>query len=96
LRESLNRTNKPKPISNLSIISNKRGRLQASAIEGWKLRIKELIKHFQEISFQHIFREYNKEADLLSKQALQEPEGRITYYKWENGTEGPKRHLILF
>jgi ribonuclease HI len=73
-----------------------RGRLQASAIEGWKLRTKELLKNFQEISFQHIFREFNKEADHLSKQAIHEPEGRITYFKWENGTEGPKRHLILF
>jgi ribonuclease HI len=75
---------------------SKRGRLQASAIEGWKSRIKELIKPFQEISFEHIYREYNKEADLLSKQALWEPEGRITYYKWDNGTEGPRRHLSLY
>jgi hypothetical protein len=30
---------------------NNRGRLQASAIEGWKPKIKELINHFQEIIF---------------------------------------------
>jgi hypothetical protein len=73
-----------------------RGRLQASAIKGWKLRTRELLKNFKEISIYHIFREFNKEADHLSKQAIHEPEGRITYFKWENGTKGPKRHLILF
>jgi ribonuclease HI len=73
-----------------------RGRLQESAIEDWKSRIKDLIKHFHAISFVHIFREFNMEADLLSKQALREPEGRITYYLWTNGTEGPRRHLSLY
>jgi ribonuclease HI len=72
-----------------------RGRLQACAIEGWKSRIKDLIKHFHFVSFEHIFRNFNMEADLLSKQALREPEGRITYYPWSNGTEGPRRHLSL-
>jgi ribonuclease HI len=72
-----------------------RGRLQASAIEGWKSRIKNLIKHFHAISFEHIFREFNMEADLLSKKALREPKGIITYYLWTNGTEGPRRHLSL-
>jgi ribonuclease HI len=73
-----------------------RGRLQASTIEGWKSKIKELIKPFQAISFEHIYREFNEEADLLSKQELREPEGRITYYQWVNGTEGPMRHLNLY
>jgi ribonuclease HI len=75
---------------------NEKGRLQASAIECWKLRIKELIKNFQEISFAHIFREFNKEADFLSKQAIQEPEGRITFFKWVDGIEGPKSHFNLY
>jgi hypothetical protein len=75
---------------------NNRGRLQASAIEGCKLRTKELIKKIQEISFQHIYREFNTEADQLSKQVIHEPKGRITYYKWENGIAGPISHLILF
>jgi ribonuclease HI len=47
-----------------------RGRLQASAIEGWKSRIKDLIKSFHAISFEHIYREFNVEADLLSKQGI--------------------------
>ena len=75
---------------------NNRGRLHASAIEGFKHRTKELIKKIQEISFQHIFREFNKEVDQLSKQPINEPEGKISYYKWENGAAGPIQHLILF
>ena len=63
-----------------------RGRLQVCAIEGWKSRIKDLIKLFQSIGFEHIFRNYNMEASLLSKQTLGELEGKITYYIWSNGT----------
>jgi hypothetical protein len=56
---------------------NHRGRLQAISIEGWKLRTMDLTTLFQEISFHHIFREFNKEADQLSKQALLEPGRQI-------------------
>jgi hypothetical protein len=73
-----------------------RGRLQSSTIEGWKSRIKDLIKSFHAISFEHIYREFNVEVDHLSKLALREPEGRITFYQWINGIEGPKRHLSLY
>jgi len=66
------------------------GRLQASAIEGWKSKINDLIKSFHAISFDHIYKEFNVEVYLLSKLALREPKGRITYYQWINGIEGPK------
>jgi len=75
---------------------NNRGRFHASAIEGWKHRTKELIKRFQEISFQHIFRDFNKEADQLSKQAIREPDGRISFYKWDSGSAGPMNYLVLY
>jgi hypothetical protein len=35
---------------------------------------------FQKISYSHIFREHNKSVDLLSKLALQEKMGIITYH----------------
>jgi len=54
---------------------NDRGQLQTSSIEGWKIRTKDLLKNFQAISFHHIYREFNKEADKISKQALLEHEG---------------------
>jgi ribonuclease HI len=68
---------------------NNRGRLQASAIEGWKLRTKELIKYFQEISFQHIFREFNKEADQLSKQAIMNQKAEYHISSGKMGLQGP-------
>jgi hypothetical protein len=59
---------------------NHKGKLQAIDIEGWKLRTMELTTLFQGINFHHIFEEFNKETDQLSKQALLEPENRLTYY----------------
>jgi hypothetical protein len=35
------------------------------------------------------------EAYHLSKNALEEPEGEISYYHWSNGVEGPRRHKII-
>jgi hypothetical protein len=75
---------------------NDKGQLKACSIEGWKIRTKDLIKNFQAISFHHIFREFNKEADQLSKKALLEPEGKISYYLWEPGGAGPMNHLAMF
>jgi ribonuclease HI len=73
-----------------------KGNLHSTAIEGWKQRINELINSFQGIYFQHIYRDFNVEADLLSKQALSEPRGRLSYYVWDGGTTGPTFHINLF
>jgi hypothetical protein len=70
--------------------------LNASDLEGWKRRTKELSSLFQEISYIHIYREHNKEADRLSKQALLGPSGRLTYYHLDNGKADPPTHLKLF
>jgi len=74
---------------------NDKGRLMVPSIEGWKKITKILIQNFQSIVFQHIFRVFNSNADFLSKQALMESEGLITYYKWTNGGEGPRRQLKI-
>jgi len=70
--------------------------LKANHLEGWKYRTKELTSQFQEIDFNHIFRDFNKEADLLSKKALLGPFGRLTYFFLINGKAGPPNHLNLF
>jgi hypothetical protein len=62
------------------------GNLQSTAIEGWKRRTLELTTSFSGIHYHHIYREFNKEVDLLSKQALLEPKGRLSYFIWEGGT----------
>jgi hypothetical protein len=74
---------------------SKKGRLQVSSLDGWKNRILILIKNFQNISFHHVHRQFNTEADFLSKQALGEPEGQIFYVRWHRGIEGTKEYLNI-
>jgi ribonuclease HI len=54
-----------------------KGRLQVVSLDCWKDRIIEIFKLFQKLTFTHVYREENKEADSLSKQALQK-------VPWEN------------
>jgi ribonuclease HI len=75
---------------------NNKGNLQVISLDCWKERIRDLNKNFSSINFSHIYRDYNKEADLLSKQALQMQEGKIAYNHWEGGNEGPTLFLNLF
>lgn len=44
--------------------------LEVLNLAAWKHRIGEMRGYFQEIKFQHIYREFNKYADRLSKSAL--------------------------
>jgi len=44
-----------------------KGRLPVSLVEGWKVRIKLLAQKFHSISVQHIYRNFNTDADVLSK-----------------------------
>lgn len=39
-------------------------------LEAWKCRILELKNSFSSLHFCHIYREFNREADLLSKEAV--------------------------
>jgi ribonuclease HI len=75
---------------------NHKGHLHSTAIEGWKQRTMELSSSFQGICWQHIYRDFNKEVDLLSKKALMEPRGRLSYYIWDGGTTGHVHHIFLF
>jgi len=75
---------------------NTKGNLQAINVEAWKTRIKEQMPTFQGINFQHIYRESNKEADLLSKRALTSPKGKLIYCTWNRESEGPTLHINPF
>ena len=75
---------------------NQKGRLHEVNIEGWKLKTKELATSFQDISFQYIYRDHNKEANFVSKRELKEPEGRLSLFLRENGTESHHSHLNIF
>jgi hypothetical protein len=72
-----------------------KGRLQVAALEGWKIRIKELTKLFRSIKYQHIYRDFNMEADKQSKLALEENEGFLYYHQWINGAEGPRKQIRI-
>ena len=75
---------------------NNRGKLHVLSLVRWKDRIKDLTLAFNSISFTHIYREQNKEADYLSKKALQMQEGKISYNKWIEGNKGPPLFLNLY
>jgi hypothetical protein len=59
-------------------------------------KIEELTHSFSNTKFDHIYREENSEADALSKLAMQVPEGKIHYNKWQDGHEGPLLSLCLY
>ena len=73
-----------------------KGALQVVTLDCWKDRISDLIKLFKAITFSHIYKEDNEEADCLSKQALQKQSGKITYNLWEYNHEGSTMFLKLY
>jgi hypothetical protein len=62
---------------------------QVAALECWKERTQDATLLFRKLSFSHIYRERNSEANTLSKKALHLPPGQICFTKWEDGNEGP-------
>jgi hypothetical protein len=71
------------------------GDLQSISLLAWKDRIRSLFSSFKNLSFNHIYREYNRYVDHLSKLALQKKEGIITYNLWIDGHEGPSHFITL-
>ena len=65
-------------------------------IECWKLKILDLASNFSDISFQHIYRDHNKEVDLLSKRAQKETKGRLSVFHWENVEENAHSFINIF
>jgi hypothetical protein len=75
---------------------NRKGSILVANLDGWKERINDLIPLFRSITFAHIYREENKEADLLSKKALHLCQGQISYSHWVDGQEGPTLFLHMY
>jgi hypothetical protein len=74
---------------------NLKGNLNDIITEGWKQRIRDLLGTFKGISFQHIYRESNDQADHLSKLALSKTKGRLTYFSWDGSSAGHPQHVIF-
>jgi ribonuclease HI len=69
--------------------------IRVAALTCWKERTKEATRLFRNLSFHHIFREENKVADSLSKQALHLPPNQILFSFWEDGHEGLSYKIYL-
>ena len=48
----------------------KTSKLQAATLEGWKSKVENLLSSFTRLDALHIYREYNQEANALSKGLL--------------------------
>jgi ribonuclease HI len=72
------------------------GKLHSIALLAWMDRIRSIQCHFKKLTFTHASREYNREADLLSKTTLQKKAGLISYNQWLDGHEGPTHVIKIF
>jgi len=54
---------------------NDKSNLDLNYLRQWKEKIRLLKKGYEKINFMHIHRQFNKEAENLSKKALKEPFG---------------------
>jgi ribonuclease HI len=75
---------------------NHKNVLQVTTLEGWKHRTTMLVNRFTTVQFFHIFREFNIEADRLSKKALLAPEGIISLQLWTGASAGPIRQINIY
>jgi ribonuclease HI len=69
--------------------------LQVITLQPWLTRIRQLSENFQNLKIQHIYREYNREANQLSKQALHLEEGFLYYAKGVGAHVEPFERLTL-
>lgn len=53
----------------------------------WRTRVRALILHFNHISFSHMFRCFNGEADRLSKSSLGRMDGHIHFAEFNDGVQ---------
>ena len=54
-------------------------------LEAWCNNIKKLISWFTSVDFNHVYREYNRRADSLSKDGLLLAPGHLTYMEYCKG-----------
>ena len=74
---------------------NGRADFHVADLISWKERTREATKLLNHITFSHIYKGDNMEADILSKKALSLPSGQILFTRWEEGNEGPTSRINL-
>jgi ribonuclease HI len=75
---------------------NQKSNLHSVHIEGWKHKTLELSKLFSDISFHHLSRSFNCEADALSKKALKDVVGRLSIFHCDSGIESSTTCISIF
>lgn len=60
--------------------------LNVIGLTHWLDAARKLILEFEHIHFEHIYREVNREADMLSKRALHSQAGTIMWQEWRDDT----------
>jgi ribonuclease HI len=92
-------------IDNLHLIGDSRviidwlnhlGKLNIITLLAWKDRIRSLLHYFKNLTFTHTSREFNRDADLLSKAILQGILGLFIYNQWQDGHQGPTHTIKIF
>ena len=58
---------------------------QSVHLYGWLIRVEILKVSFHDISFKHIYREFNYEGDHLSKISIKEITGFLRFAEFVNG-----------
>jgi hypothetical protein len=67
------------------------------ALEYWKRKIKELVHDsFAQVQISHISRDFNMEANFLSKQALSMEEGKMLISFTRQGVVVFKHFFLIF
>jgi ribonuclease HI len=59
--------------------------LQVVSLQHWMKKIRDLSRNFTQLKAQHIYREYNKEVDLLSKATLTLEEDGLYFAEFKEG-----------
>jgi ribonuclease HI len=70
--------------------------LHSFHVEGWKHKTRLLARSFTDISFRHLPRSFNSEADALSKRALRQVVGRLSIFHCDQGLDSPHTFYNLF
>ena len=80
------------------IINWAMGEAQVKSLElhHWLENTKSLMKDFSFLSFNHVYRELNLEADTLSKIDLGKMDGRLYFSHFSAGSCYRSSHLVLF
>jgi hypothetical protein len=75
---------------------NNQGKLQINTLLAWKDRISVLKQLFKDLSYSHSSREYNRDADHLSKSTLLGQAGVLHFSHWLDGHKGPRHDFKVF